>query len=70
MVEKRRRMRIDRALLQMKHMVLEALSVQPEKYAKMEKADILDLTVRFLKKMRHERLCQGQLLKKEKKNVY
>nr|AGS55444.1 hairy enhancer of split 10 [Platynereis dumerilii] len=55
MVEKRRRTRIDRALVQMKNMVLEALHVQPEKYAKMEKADILDLTVRFLRRVRQER---------------
>ncbi len=38
---------------------------QPEKYDKMEKADILDLTVRFLKRMRNEKqpgMCELVLM--------
>nr|AGS55446.1 hairy enhancer of split 12 [Platynereis dumerilii] len=52
MVEKRRRNRINYALDQLKKIVLNGLQKDPSQYDKMEKADILDLTVSYLFKVK------------------
>nr|AGS55445.1 hairy enhancer of split 11 [Platynereis dumerilii] len=59
MVEKRRRNRINYALDQLKMMVLEGLDKDPTKYDKMEKADILDLTVKYLHRILKENIHFG-----------
>nr|AGS55447.1 hairy enhancer of split 13 [Platynereis dumerilii] len=51
MVEKRRRSRINGSLEQLKMLVLTGLNKDPEQYDKIEKADILDLTVTYLKQL-------------------
>lgn len=48
-IEKLRRDRINGSLDEIKHLVLEALHKDTSRYSKMEKADILEMTVQFLK---------------------
>jgi len=48
-IEKLRRDRINGSLDEIKHLVLEALNKDSSRYSKMEKADILEMTVQFLK---------------------
>jgi len=48
-IEKLRRDRINGSLDEIKHLVLEALNKDISRYSKMEKADILEMTVQFLK---------------------
>jgi len=48
-MEKRRRARINNSLEQLKTLILEAHNKDPAKYSKLEKADILEMTVQFLK---------------------
>lgn len=48
-IEKLRRDRINGSLDEIKHLVLEALNKDISRYSKMEKADILEMAVQFLK---------------------
>lgn len=48
-IEKLRRDRINGSLDEIKQLVLEALNKDSSRYSKMEKADILEMTVQFLK---------------------
>ncbi|KAJ7354888.1 hypothetical protein OS493_029445 [Desmophyllum pertusum] len=48
-IEKLRRDRINCSLDEIKHLVLEALNKDISRYSKMEKADILEMTVQFLR---------------------
>ncbi|XP_074600733.1 uncharacterized protein LOC141854812 [Brevipalpus obovatus] len=48
-MEKRRRARINNSLEQLKTLILQAHNKDPSKYSKLEKADILEMTVSFLK---------------------
>uniref|UniRef100_A0A8C5P0K8 Hes family bHLH transcription factor 2 n=1 Tax=Jaculus jaculus TaxID=51337 RepID=A0A8C5P0K8_JACJA len=48
MLEKRRRARINQSLSQLKGLVLPLLGAENSRYSKLEKADILEMTVRFL----------------------
>uniref|UniRef100_A0A3B4DEC4 BHLH domain-containing protein n=1 Tax=Pygocentrus nattereri TaxID=42514 RepID=A0A3B4DEC4_PYGNA len=48
LVEKRRRARINDSLLQLKTLILPLVGKEKCRYSKLEKADILEMTVRFL----------------------
>ncbi|CAH1774406.1 unnamed protein product [Owenia fusiformis] len=48
LMEKRRRARINNCLAELKSIVLEALKKDPARYSKLEKADILEMTVQYL----------------------
>ncbi|XP_051028094.1 transcription factor HES-2 [Acomys russatus] len=48
LLEKRRRARINESLSQLKGLVLPLLGAETSRYLKLEKADILEMTVRFL----------------------
>ncbi|XP_052573775.1 transcription factor HES-2 [Peromyscus californicus insignis] len=48
LLEKRRRARINQSLSQLKGLVLPLLGAETSRYSKLEKADILEMTVRFL----------------------
>lgn len=52
-MEKRRRERINRSLEELKRLVLEAQNRDSSRYTKLEKADILEMTVRHLRNLRH-----------------
>ncbi|XP_027235570.2 protein hairy [Penaeus vannamei] len=55
LMEKKRRQRINRCLNDLKTLVLEALKKDPSRYSKLEKADILEMTVRHVQALhRHE----------------
>ena len=49
LLERKRRARINDSLTDLKHLVLTSLNKDVSKFAKMEKVDILDMTVRYLK---------------------
>ncbi|XP_050412685.1 protein hairy [Patella vulgata] len=51
LIEKRRRARINECLLQLKNLVLKATSTELTRTGKLEKADILEMTVEYLKKL-------------------
>lgn len=52
-MEKRRRERINRSLEELKKLVLEAQNRDSSRYTKLEKADILEMTVRHLRSLTH-----------------
>lgn len=54
MLERKRRARINRCLDELKELMMVALQTEGENVAKLEKADILELTVRHLHKLRHQ----------------
>ncbi|XP_068098824.1 transcription factor HES-2 [Hyperolius riggenbachi] len=49
LMEKRRRARINESLNQLKSLILPLIGKDNSRYSKLEKADILEMTVRFLK---------------------
>ncbi|KAM3965720.1 enhancer of split mbeta [Aphomia sociella] len=55
MLERKRRARINRCLDELKDLMVSALQSEGENVAKLEKADILELTVRHLHKLRRQR---------------
>ncbi|GBP30555.1 Enhancer of split mbeta protein [Eumeta japonica] len=55
MLERKRRARINRCLDELKELMVSALQAEGENVAKLEKADILELTVRYLHKLRRQR---------------
>ncbi|XP_026756281.2 enhancer of split mbeta protein [Galleria mellonella] len=55
MLERKRRARINRCLDELKDLMVNALQSEGENVAKLEKADILELTVRHLHKLRRQR---------------
>ncbi|XP_050682359.1 enhancer of split mbeta protein-like [Leptidea sinapis] len=55
MLERKRRARINRCLDELKELMVSALQSEGENVAKLEKADILELTVRHLHKLRRQR---------------
>lgn len=58
MLERKRRARINRCLDELKELMLTALQSEGENVSKLEKADILELTVRHLHKLKRQRaLC-------------
>uniref|UniRef100_A0A2K6GFH6 Hes family bHLH transcription factor 4 n=1 Tax=Propithecus coquereli TaxID=379532 RepID=A0A2K6GFH6_PROCO len=51
-MEKRRRARINESLAQLKTLILDALRKESSRHSKLEKADILEMTVRHLQNLR------------------
>ncbi|XP_043918957.1 transcription factor HES-2 [Protopterus annectens] len=51
LMEKRRRARINESLNQLKTLILPLIGKDNSRYSKLEKADILEMTVRFLKEL-------------------
>lgn len=58
LLERKRRARINRCLDDLKDLMVNALSSEGENVSKLEKADILELTVQHLRKQRHQQLLQ------------
>lgn len=54
MLERKRRARINRCLDELKDLMVTALQAEGENVSKLEKADILELTVQHLQKMRRQ----------------
>ncbi|XP_069960639.1 protein hairy-like [Cherax quadricarinatus] len=62
LMEKKRRQRINRCLNELKTLVLEATKKDPSRYSKLEKADILEMTVHHVQALhRHEAAGGGRL---------
>ncbi|KAL3861366.1 hypothetical protein ACJMK2_007402 [Sinanodonta woodiana] len=57
LMEKRRRQRINDCLVQLKTLVLQALKKDTTQYSKLEKADILEMTVKHLKAIQSQQLA-------------
>ncbi|XP_035392558.1 transcription factor HES-1-B-like [Electrophorus electricus] len=55
-MEKRRRARINSSLCQLKTLILDALKKDTSRHSKLEKADILELTVKHLKNVQHAQM--------------
>lgn len=55
MMEKRRRARINQSLNELKALILEAMKKDTSCYSKLEKADILEMTVRHLRTLRSQK---------------
>uniref|UniRef100_A0A8D0H2D3 Hes family bHLH transcription factor 2 n=1 Tax=Sphenodon punctatus TaxID=8508 RepID=A0A8D0H2D3_SPHPU len=51
LMEKRRRARINESLNQLKTLILPLIGKDNSRYSKLEKADILEMTVQFLKEL-------------------
>lgn len=56
-MEKRRRARINNCLNELKNILLEAMKKDPARHSKLEKADILELTVRHLQNIQRNQLA-------------
>lgn len=59
MMEKRRRARINSCLLQLKSLVLQAMKKDTSHYSKLEKADILEMTVKHLRSLQRRQLTSA-----------
>lgn len=57
LMERRRRCRINASLNQLKSLVLDAMNKDTSQYSKLEKADILEMTVRHLRNMQRQQLA-------------
>ncbi|KAI4483631.1 hypothetical protein M0804_007891 [Polistes exclamans] len=55
-MEKRRRARINQCLDELKNLILEALKKDPTRHSKIEKADILEMTVKHLQTVQRQQL--------------
>lgn len=56
-MEKRRRARINQCLSELKALILDALNEDPSRHSKLEKADILDMTVRHLQNIQRKQVA-------------
>jgi len=56
-MEKRRRARINQSLTELKTLILDALNKDPSRHSKLEKADILEMTVRHLQNMQRQQMA-------------
>uniref|UniRef100_T1JGI3 BHLH domain-containing protein n=1 Tax=Strigamia maritima TaxID=126957 RepID=T1JGI3_STRMM len=56
-MEKRRRARINQCLNELKALILEALRKDPSRHTKLEKADILEMTVKHLQNMQRHQMA-------------
>lgn len=56
-MEKRRRARINQCLTELKALILDALNKDPSRHSKLEKADILEMTVRHLQNVQRHQLA-------------
>lgn len=59
LMEKRRRARINNCLLQLKSLVLQAMKKDATHYSKLEKADILEMTVKYLRSMQRRQITSA-----------
>ncbi|XP_057335954.1 transcription factor HES-1-A-like [Microplitis mediator] len=55
-MEKRRRARINQCLDELKSLILEAMKKDPSRHSKLEKADILEMTVKHLQSVQRQQL--------------
>lgn len=58
-MEKRRRARINNCLTQLKSLVLESMRKDSSQYSKLEKADILEMTVKHLRNLQRNQLASA-----------
>ncbi|XP_055840247.1 protein deadpan isoform X2 [Episyrphus balteatus] len=58
-MEKRRRARINHCLNELKSLILEAMKKDPARHTKLEKADILEMTVKHLQSMQRRQLSMA-----------
>ncbi|XP_063612607.1 transcription factor HES-4-like, partial [Penaeus indicus] len=72
LMEKKRRQRINRCLNDLKTLVLEALKKDPSRYSKLEKADILEMTVRHVQALHRHDLAgvRGRVAGGDEKGKY
>uniref|UniRef100_T1JGI4 BHLH domain-containing protein n=1 Tax=Strigamia maritima TaxID=126957 RepID=T1JGI4_STRMM len=56
-MEKRRRARINQCLNELKTLILEALRKDPSRHSKLEKADILEMTVNYLQNLQRQQMA-------------
>lgn len=56
-MEKRRRARINQCLTELKALILDALNKDPSRHSKLEKADILEMTVRHLQNVQRHQMA-------------
>ena len=56
MLERKRRARINKCLDELKDLMVHALQTEGESITKLEKADVLELTVRHLRKLRRQQM--------------
>ncbi|XP_018007581.1 protein deadpan-like [Hyalella azteca] len=64
--ERRRRQRINECVALLKQLVLEAMGKDPSQYTKLEKADVLDMAVRYVQTLRQQQ--PGAVSSQEFKN--
>lgn len=58
-MEKRRRARINNCLIQLKSLVLQAMKKDTTHYSKLEKADILEMTVKYLRSLQRRQMTSA-----------
>lgn len=56
-MEKKRRARINNSLNELKVLILDALNKDPSRHSKLEKADILEMTVKHLQKLQRQQVA-------------
>ncbi|KAL1137632.1 hypothetical protein AAG570_009328 [Ranatra chinensis] len=56
-MEKRRRARINNCLNELKYLILDAMKKDPARHSKLEKADILEMTVKHLEAMQRQQVA-------------
>ncbi|KAL5015508.1 hypothetical protein ScPMuIL_009778 [Solemya velum] len=61
LMEKRRRARINDCLLQLKSMLLDAMKRDSAQFSKLEKADILEMTVAYLRNMQQQQMATAMV---------
>nr|XP_011456335.2 transcription factor HES-1 [Crassostrea gigas] len=59
LMEKRRRARINNCLVQLKSLVLQAMKKDTTHYSKLEKADILEMTVKYLRSLQRRQMTSA-----------
>lgn len=59
LMEKRRRARINNCLVQLKSLVLQAMKKDTTHYSKLEKADILEMTVKYLRSLQRRQITSA-----------
>ncbi|XP_006011219.1 transcription factor HES-1-like [Latimeria chalumnae] len=55
-MEKRRRARINESLSQLRFLILDTVKKESPRYSKLEKADILEMTVKYLRMVQHDHI--------------
>lgn len=69
-MEKRRRARINKCLGDLKNLLLEHLKRDPSQTSKLEKADILEMTVHLLRRMQQEQLMRASMIQPSVKDRF